>query len=92
MDSRRVSSFGSLRHFTADNAPAGAPERCLDGCPHSETCPYYAPKIYLTGKTDWPVDVLEDGWTTVSRDGSLTSHYENSILITSTGYEVLTML
>lgn len=57
-DCCRVSSFGSLRHFTADNAPAGAPERCLDGCPHSETCPYYAPKIYLTGKTDWPVDVL----------------------------------
>lgn len=57
-DCRRVSSFGSLRHFTADNAPAGAPERCLEGCPHRETCPYYAPKIYLTGKTGWPVDVL----------------------------------
>ena len=41
---------------------------------------------------DWEVDVLDDGWTTVSRDGSLTSHYENSILITPTGYEVLTML
>ena len=41
---------------------------------------------------DWAVDVLEDGWTTVSRDGSLTSHYENSILITPTGYEILTML
>ena len=41
---------------------------------------------------DWEVDVLDDGWTTVSRDGSLTSHYENSILITPAGYEVLTML
>lgn len=41
---------------------------------------------------DWAVDVLDDGWTTVSRDGSLTSHYENSILITPDGYEVLTML
>ena len=64
-DCCRVSSFGSLRHFTADNAPAGAPERCLDGCPHSETCPYYAPKIYLTGKTDWPVDVLTTDLTEV---------------------------
>lgn len=57
-DCQRVSSFGSLRHFRPENAPAGAPARCLDGCPHSESCPYYAPKIYLTGKTEWPVDVL----------------------------------
>lgn len=57
-DCLRVSSFGSLRHFTAENAPAGAPARCLDGCPHSGSCPYYAPKIYLTGKTGWPVDVV----------------------------------
>ena len=35
---------------------------------------------------DWAVDVEDDGWTTVSRDGSLTSHYENSILITPDGY------
>ena len=57
-DCLRVSSFGSLRHFTAENAPQGAPERCLDGCPHSGSCPYYAPGIYLTGNTGWPVDVL----------------------------------
>ena len=54
----KVSSFGSLLHFTPENAPVGAPRHCLDGCPHSETCPYYAPKIYLTGSTEWPVDVL----------------------------------
>lgn len=57
-DCLRVSSFGSLLHFTAENAPAGAPARCLDGCPHSGSCPYYAPRIYLTGKTGWPVDVV----------------------------------
>ncbi len=55
---KKVSSFGSLRHFTPENAPAGAPQRCLDGCPHAESCIYYAPKIYLTGSTGWPVDVL----------------------------------
>lgn len=55
---KKVSSFGSLRHFTPENAPENAPQRCLDGCPHAETCLYYAPKLYLTGKTDWPVDVL----------------------------------
>lgn len=57
-DCKKVSSFGSLRHFTPENAPAGAPQRCLDGCPHANDCLYYAPKLYLTGKTDWPVDVL----------------------------------
>lgn len=43
----RVSSFGSLRYFTEENAPEGAPERCLDGCPAAETCPFHAEKLYL---------------------------------------------
>ena len=55
----RVQSFGSLRHFTPDNAPKGAPERCLDGCPHAESCPYYAPRLYMDmSRTGWPVDVI----------------------------------
>lgn len=55
---KKVASFGSLRHFNKTHAPQGAPPRCLDGCPHSKTCPYYAPKLYLTGNTGWPVDML----------------------------------
>ncbi len=43
----RVSSFGSLNYFTEENAPEGAPERCLDGCPAAETCPFHAKKLYL---------------------------------------------
>ena len=39
---------------------------------------------------DWHVKVLKDNWTTVSADGSLTAHYENSILITEEGFEILT--
>ena len=39
---------------------------------------------------DWRVKVLKDGWTTVSADGSLTAHYENTILITDGEPEVLT--
>lgn len=71
---KKVSSFGSLRHFTPENAPAGAPKRCLDGCPHAQDCLYYAPKLYLTGKTDWPVDVLTtdltpEGITKALREG-----------------------
>ena len=56
---KRVQSFGSLRHFTPEHAPEGAPERCLDGCPHADTCPYYAPRLYMDmNRTGWPVDVI----------------------------------
>ena len=40
---------------------------------------------------DWHVKVLKDGWTTVSADGSLTAHYENSLLITDGEPEILTV-
>ena len=43
----RLSSFGSLIHYREENAPPGAPARCLDGCPVAETCPWYAPRLYL---------------------------------------------
>ncbi|MDP2790596.1 MAG: type I methionyl aminopeptidase [Rectinemataceae bacterium] len=40
------------------------------------------------GKAD--VRELDDDWTVVTMDGSLSAHYEHSILITETGHEVLT--
>ena len=55
-----ISSFGTLSHFTATNAPEGAPLRCLDGCPVEDTCPYYAPKHYLTENTGWPASIISD--------------------------------
>lgn len=69
-----VSSFGRLSHFTKENRPQGAPDNCMKGCPHSEECLYYAPKIYLTGKKTWPVDVIttdltEEGITKALREG-----------------------
>lgn len=54
----QVSSFGHLTHYRKENAPEGAPERCLDGCPHKNDCPYYAPRIYITWKDAWQADVL----------------------------------
>jgi methionyl aminopeptidase len=36
------------------------------------------------------VKVLRDGWTTVTLDGSLSAHFEHTVLITETGYEILT--
>ena len=40
---------------------------------------------------DWPVEWLDDGWTVVTRDGSLSAHYENTILITDREPEILTI-
>ncbi|MBR6708171.1 MAG: Gfo/Idh/MocA family oxidoreductase [Clostridia bacterium] len=46
-DCRRVQSFGSLSYFTPENRPEGAPDYCLDGCPHADTCRYHVEKIYF---------------------------------------------
>lgn len=47
----KVSSFGSLTHFTEANAPQGAPVRCIDGgCPEEATCPYNCRKLYYDDK------------------------------------------
>ena len=68
----RVQSFGSLRHFTAENAPVGAPMRCLDGCPHENSCPYYAPKLYMDmERTGWPIDVITTNFTLEGRRKAL---------------------
>ena len=37
------------------------------------------------------VRVLSDGWTTVTADGSLSAHYENTVLITDGEPEILTV-
>lgn len=47
------------------------------------------PMINLGNKE---VKVLSDGWTTITRDKSLSAHFEHSILITKDGYEILTKL
>ena len=39
----------------------------------------------------WQVKVLSDKWTTVTQDGSLAAHYENTILITDGEPEILTV-
>jgi predicted dehydrogenase len=56
----RINSFGSLVHYRTDNAPPGAPERCTDGCPVSDDCPWYAPRLYLHDYTGWPVSVISE--------------------------------
>ncbi len=47
------------------------------------------PMINMGG---WQVEWLEDDWTVVTKDGSLSAHYENTILITDGEPEILTIL
>lgn len=60
----RLASFGSLTLFRPDRAGPEIPERCTDGCPIEQECPFYAPRLYLTEYTGWPV-------STISLDTSL---------------------
>lgn len=48
----KVQSFGTLSYFCEKNAPADAPMRCLDNCPHKDTCYYYAPRLYKLTTTE----------------------------------------
>lgn len=47
-----VSSVGELTYFAQENAPPGATARCLDGCPHADDCPFYAPRYYVDALHD----------------------------------------
>jgi methionyl aminopeptidase len=38
------------------------------------------------------VKVLSDGWTAVTRDGSLSAHFEHTVVVTRDGCEILTLL
>lgn len=40
----------------------------------------------------YKVYTADDGWTVFTRDGSLAAHFENTILITETGAEILTTI
>lgn len=42
-----VSSFGGLKHYRPENAPAGSGKRCLADCKIESACPYSAKKIYV---------------------------------------------
>jgi predicted dehydrogenase len=63
-----LSSYGDLYFFKKENAPPGAPKRCLEGCPHMTGCPWFAPKLYLTPSTGWPTNTIS---TDLSLEGRL---------------------
>ena len=50
---KKIQSFGALRYFTRENAPEGSPERCHEGCPVADTCPYEATRVYYKDSPNW---------------------------------------
>ena len=52
-----VSEEGGVALFRADRAPAGAPLRCTEACPHEATCPYSAIDIYVRRR--WHLHVFD---------------------------------
>jgi methionyl aminopeptidase len=40
----------------------------------------------------WEVKILNDGWTAVTKDRSLSAHFEHTIAVTNNGQEILTKL
>jgi predicted dehydrogenase len=70
----RVSSFGSLTHFTAAHRPRGAADRCAD-CSVEADCPYSASRFYGNmlerGEHRWPLSVVVDDFTPVALDEAL---------------------
>ena len=66
---RQVSSFGSLKYFTAANAPEGSTKKCTDGCRVAESCPYNAIKLYADSPLEeWPA---RDACLTHTREAHL---------------------
>ena len=45
----------------------------------------------MVNEGSYDVKVLSDGWTTVTADGKLSAHYENTVLITDGEPEILTV-
>jgi methionyl aminopeptidase len=40
---------------------------------------------------DWEEEILEDGWTAVTKDRSLSAHYEHTVAMTPRGVEILSL-
>ena len=39
----------------------------------------------------WPVEVLPDGWTVVTRDRTRSAHFEHTVAVTEDGYRILSL-
>jgi methionyl aminopeptidase len=51
----------------------------------------YAIEPMVTTGSD-EVDILDDGWSVQTIDGSISAHFEHTVLVTEDGYEILTLV
>lgn len=64
---KRVSSFGSLKHFRPENKPSDTAQRCINCRLSEEGCPYSAKKFYfdrLNKNNSWPIPKVINEFTT----------------------------
>ncbi len=54
----------------------------------ADCCLAIEPMINMGRKEVW---LLEDGWGVITRDGKPSAHYENTVLVTKDGVEILTL-
>ena len=79
-DCESLSSYGSLKHFAAANAPEGSGTRCLIDCDIHETCPFAAQKIYYPNIGKWPTSIASDIQTREGVEEALkTGPYERCV-------------
>jgi methionyl aminopeptidase len=46
----------------------------------------------MVNEGKYKVQVLPDGWTVITKDGSLSAHFEHSVAITDNGPDILSKL
>jgi methionyl aminopeptidase len=46
----------------------------------------------MVNEGDWAIQIMQDGWTAVTKDGSLSAHFEHSVAITDNGPYILSEL
>ncbi|MEE6262886.1 Gfo/Idh/MocA family protein [Plantactinospora sonchi] len=95
----QVSSFGGLSHFRADQRPEGATSTCLN-CPVEASCPYSAPRLYLSCLGDperefWPLSAVTTDHTPAGVEAALRTGPYGRCVYTSTNdvvdHQVVTM-
>ncbi len=61
-EAKKIASFGSLKYFRRENAPANSSSRCLS-CKAAKECRFDAQKVYLPIAGSWPATVLTQDQT-----------------------------
>lgn len=94
----RRHGYGSVKEYTGHGIGTAFHSGLV--IPHHDAAPEHA-DVIVTGMTFTvepmitaggpAVDLWDDGWTVVTRDGGRVAQFEHTVLVTETGAEVLTL-